>query len=202
MKKNSVKHIYRLTIVAVMAALAIAIQMLIPEIQIFPPSYKLGFSMVPAIISALVCDPVSGMLVVVITNIVDFIGSDSAGMGQVINTAMGVPFIFFFMSFYRLFGKKSAAPVLKAKPYFLSALITVPLTAIVGIVANFIILPIYLYIMAGNAVDYQFIVNTVMFASVPFNLLKYGLLTVAFYPVYYAVMRSVRYVMPHTMKTV
>ncbi len=203
MKAKSKMNVYRLTTVAVMAALSIAIQLLIPEIPIFPPSFKLGFALVPAIITALVAGPVSGILVVLITNIADIIKSDSLGMGQLINIVMGVACIFFLMSFYRLLGRKrDSSEGLKAKPYFISAVITTPLMAVVGIVVNFILMPLYLYIFAGNAVDFAEVVNIVIFASVPFNLIKFGILTIAFYPVYYAIVRSTRNISHYITKTV
>ena len=203
MKAKSKMNVYRLTTVAVMAALSIAIQLLIPEIPIFPPSFKLGFALVPAIITALVAGPVSGILVVLITNIADIIKSDSLGMGQLINIVMGVACIFFLMSFYRLLNRKhDSSDELRAKPYFISAVITTPLMAVVGIVVNFILMPLYLYIFAGNAVDFAEVVNIVIFASVPFNLIKFGILTIAFYPVYYAIVRSTRNISHYITKTV
>lgn len=203
MKAKSKTNIYRLTMVAVMSALSIAIQFLIPEIMLFPPSFKLGFALVPAIITAFVGGPVSGILVVLITNIADILKSDSLGMGQIINIVMGVACIFFLFSFYRILGKNHhISDGLKAGPYFISAVITVPLMAVVGILVNFILMPLYLYIFAGNSVDFAEIVKIVIFASVPFNVIKFGILIIAFYPVYYAIVRSTRNISHYMAKTV
>lgn len=201
MKTKRRLSIYHLTAVAVMSALAVVIQLLIPEIPIMPPSYKLGFALVPAILTSFVCGPMQGVAVVLITNIVDMIQSNSLGIGQLMNIVMGVSFIFFFMSFYRIFGGRRCKGGIRASSYFLSALVSVPLISVVGILANFALLPLFMYVMAGKPTDFTTIVSVVMTASVPFNIIKYAALTVPFYPVYYAVARSLRGVFPQAAKT-
>lgn len=86
------KTIRRMTVTAMLTAVAVALQYIEISIPIMPSFIKLDFSDLPELIGAFVCGPVYGVIVALLKNLIHLPVSQSAFIGELSNFLMGAVF--------------------------------------------------------------------------------------------------------------
>ena len=86
-------NVRKLTVIAVLGAVATVLMFLEFSIPIIPSFIKMDFSELPALIAAFAFGPVSGIAVCLIKNIVNLLFSTSFGVGSIANFLMGAVFV-------------------------------------------------------------------------------------------------------------
>ena len=169
---------------AMLGAIACVLMQFDLRLPIFPGFLGLDVSDVPAIIGAITTGPITGLLVVLLKNILDPIifGTNTGGIGNLANFVIGIALVVPIGVVYHRF--KSP------KGYLLGSVFGIVIMAIVAVAMNyFVLLPLYsrLFMPMDTILDIANAVNSnvtsvrtlLIFAIVPFNLLK-GSLTVLF----------------------
>ncbi|MBR5246611.1 MAG: ECF transporter S component [Clostridia bacterium] len=183
---------FKLTVTAVMTAIASIIYMVFPEINIIPGvSYmKIDFSDFPAILTGLVLGPVHGILVEIIKNIIHLTRTTTVGIGEIMNVVMGTGIILSMYGFTKLFSKIFKEKKFSFRTYIISAIITILITIIVGWLANMVFTPIF-YKLIGI----PFVAETYwagVWGSTALNAVKATFNVIPFYPVYYSIEKAVK----------
>ena len=173
--------------IAILAAVS-AVLALIPGIPIIPPIYKLDFSLLPVLLAGFAMGPVAGTLVALIKGVISLITSSSMGVGELADFLMGAAMMVPAALIYRKHRTFRGA---------LWSLLTGVLCATVaGALCNWLILiPFYqaafglpaeaiVEMIAKVVPAVDSMLTLILFATVPFNLLKgaaLSLLTLLFY---------------------
>jgi riboflavin transporter FmnP len=169
------------TIILVRSALLGAIGSVLMQfgspLPIFPGFLEMDLGNLPALIAAITTGPLAGVLSMLIKNLLDPIifGTTTGGIGNFANFVMGValvvPIGYFFMKNRNI------------KGYLIGSAIGIVCTAVVAAILNYtILLPLYsrifipmdVIISIANAIN-SGVTDTftlILFAIVPFNLLK------------------------------
>lgn len=184
-KRNS--KIFKITVTAVMTAVATIIYMVFPEINIIPGvSYmKIDFSDFPAILTGIVFGPIQGILVEVVKNIIHLTRTTTMGIGEIMNVVMGTGIILSMYGFTKLFSKVFKEKKFSAKTYILSAIITIIITIITGWLANIVFTPIFYKLMGIPLVSETYWAG--VWGSTALNAVKATFNVIPFYPVYSSV---------------
>ena len=161
--------------IAILAAVS-AVLALIPGIPIIPPIYKLDFSLLPVLLAGFAMGPVAGTLVALIKGVISLITSSSMGVGELADFLMGAAMMVPAALIYRKHRTFKGA---------LWSLLTGVLCATVaGALCNWLILiPFYqaAFHMPAEAIVEMIakvvpavdsMLTLILFATVPFNLLK------------------------------
>ena len=182
-RKNEKFKLHRMTLVAVMSAVAIILNLLRIPVVLF---YKLDFGDLPAIIGGFAMGPIAGVLIELIKIILNLIfnGTDSAFVGEVANLIFGCSFVLPASIIY--FKHKSKKNAVKG------LVIATVIAVVIGAVLNgALMIPTYAKIyMHSDTIDV--IVNMghdkvsavngiwsfLTIIVVPFNLLKFGLVSI------------------------
>ena len=167
--------------VALLAVIAAVIKQFGIRLPIFPGFLQLDVSELPAIIGAVTSGPLVGFLVVLLKNILDPIifGTNTGGVGNFANFIMGISLVVpFGIVFQR---RKDTVGYIVA-----SVVGIVSLVIVASLVNYFIMLPLFTRLFMpmetiigiANAVNSNVtdVFTLILFAIVPFNLVK-GLLT-------------------------
>lgn len=182
-RKNEKFKLHRMTLVAVMSAVAIILNLLRIPVVLF---YKLDFGDLPAIIGGFAMGPIAGVLIELIKIILNLIfnGTDSAFVGEVANLIFGCSFVLpASIIYFKHKTKKNAVKGL---------VIATVIAVVIGAVLNgALMIPTYAKIyMHSDTIDV--IVNMghdkvsavngiwsfLTIIVVPFNLLKFGLVSI------------------------
>jgi riboflavin transporter FmnP len=94
---NKYINVRKLTVTAILAALAAVLQLLNFSVPLMPGFIKLDFSELPALMAAFALGPVSGVTVCFIKNLIDLIFSglgETLGIGPLSNFILGAAFVF------------------------------------------------------------------------------------------------------------
>lgn len=165
-----------LTRVAILASAAAILMLLELPVVFMPPFLKLDFSDIPEIIGAFALGPLAGCLIVLLKNVLHLSSTQTAGIGEMANFLVGCGFVVPAAWVYRR--KKNYAGAVMAL-----AAGTVSMTLAAAAVNYWILLPLYqaalhlpleAIITMGRAAN-PWIVDLktfIVFAIVPFNLLK------------------------------
>lgn len=182
-RKNEKFKLHRMTLVAVMSAVAIILNLLRIPVVLF---YKLDFGDLPAIIGGFAMGPIAGVLIELVKIILNLIfnGTDSAFVGEVANLIFGCSFVLPASIIY--FKHKSKKNAVKG------LVIATVIAVVIGAVLNgALMIPTYAKIyMHSDTIDV--IVNMghdkvsavngiwsfLTIIVVPFNLLKFGLVSI------------------------
>lgn len=182
-KKNEKFRLHRITLVAVMSAVAIILNLLRIPVVLF---YKLDFGDLPAIIGGFAMGPVAGVMIEFIKIILNLLlnGTDSAFVGEAANVIFGCAFVLpASIIYFRNKTKKSAI-----KGLVFGTLIAV----VIGAVLNGVLMiPTYARIyMHSDSIDaiinmghdkvnaVNGIWSFLAIIVVPFNLLKFGIVSI------------------------
>lgn len=178
-KRSYVKVITR---IAILSALATVLMALKTPVWFAPPNYKLDASEVVVLIGAFKLGPLSGVVIELLKVLLNFLidGTVTAGIGELSNFIMGCSFVL------------PAAIIYKYKKSMRNAVIgmvvgIISLTIISSLLNYYVMLPLYAKVF-GMSIEELVAMGTeknrliidlrtyVLFAVVPFNLLK-GLLS-------------------------
>lgn len=171
--------IWKLTMTAMLSAIAFILMFLEFSVPIMPPFIKLDLSELPALLGAFAMGPVSGVMICLVKNLLHLFMTSTGGVGELSNFILGACFVLPAGLIYRRWkGKKSA---------IFGALAGAVLMAAVSIISNYyIVYPFYYNFMAKEAIleAYQAIIPSVtnileclIVFNAPFTLVK-GLLSV------------------------
>lgn len=171
----------KLTVTAIMSAMATALMYIEIGIPIMPAFIKLDISELPALITSFAFGPGYGVLVCLIKNLVHLASSSTMGVGELSNFILGAVFVFVAGMFYKVRHNRKYA--------FLGSLIGSFAMAVICFFTNFfIVYPIYMQILIPEEAIlgmYQAILpsmdslwKAILVFNVPFTFVK-GLLSVA-----------------------
>jgi len=182
---NKVKYI---TKVGILSSIALALMFLEISLPIFPSFLKIDLSNIPSLIGGFSMGPVAGTLIVFIKNILHFIikNDGTAGAGNIADIIVSMSFII------------PAALMYKHKKTFKTALLGMIVGIVCAVTASIFtnlyisipvfskIMPIETIIAVMNSANKHIIdLRTyVLWAVIPFNLLKYTVICLVSLPLY------------------
>lgn len=166
-KTGKQTDIWKLTMTAMLSAIAFVLMFLEFSVPIMPPFIKMDLSELPALLGAFAMGPVSGVMICLIKNLLHLFMSSTGGVGELSNFLLGVCFVLPAGLVYRKWkGRRSAV---------IGALAGAALMAGMSIISNYyIVYPFYYHFMAKDAIlqAYQVIlpgVGTILECLVVFN---------------------------------
>lgn len=179
-----------LTKVALLAAVAGVLMLFEAPLWFAPSFYKLDLSELAVMVGALSMGPVAGMLIELIKILLNFVlnGTITGGIGEVANFVIGCAFVMPAAWIYQK--NKTAKGMLMGFAAGIVGLI------VIGSIANyFVMLPVYatifgqpleFFIQMGNALNPAIVdlKTFVLYAVVPFNLLKGIIISVLTFFIY------------------
>ncbi len=139
MKKASKQDLRKLTVTAIMSAIAAILQFIEISIPIIPSFVKLDFSDLPALITSFAIGPVYSVAVELIKNILHLPFGSSAAVGEISNFFLGAVFCFTAGIVYQKKKTRKGAIIGSVTGALLMAIVCVPLN-------YFIIYPAYVVI--------------------------------------------------------
>ena len=181
--------------IALLSAIAfvLTLPMFAWRLPIFPAFLQLDVADIPAIIGAVVLGPIPAVWIIALKNILDvtIMGTTSAGIGPFANFIIGTAYVLpMAYVYHRLKGGKKA---------FIVACIVGIITAatVAGFFNITVLIPAYSYVLnipmdaiigMGNAINSSItdLPTLVLFSIVPFNLLKFGLVSIGGFVIYVA----------------
>ena len=176
---SSTVNIWKLTMTAMLSAIAFVLMLLEFSIPVMPPFIKMDVSELPALLGAFSMGPVSGVMICLIKNLLHLLMSTTGGVGELSNFLLGACFVLPAGILYQQ--KKS-----KKRAIFGAAFGSL-LMALASIGSNYyVVYPFYYNFMSEEAVlqAYQLIVPGVknileclVIFNAPFTLVK-GLICV------------------------
>lgn len=140
MKPQSQKTVKRLTTIAMLTAVAVALQYIEVPIPLMPTFIKLDFSDLPEIIGSFMFGPVAGVLVAFLKNIIHLAVSQSGFIGELSNFIIGASFALVSGLIYKKIPNIKGALIAGVVASVVSGIISLP-------VNNYIIYPLYYSVM-------------------------------------------------------
>mgnify|MGYP003303879712 CR=1 FL=1 len=192
MSSKKQQDTFKITFVAIMTAISTVIYMVFPEFNIIPGvSYmKIDFSDFPALLTGVVIGPVQGILVEVVKNIIHLTKTTTVGIGEIMNVIIGSAIILSMHLFTKLFSKLFKESALSLKSYFISGILSVVVTIVVGCLVNVIFTPIYCFLMGFPLVMETYIAG--VWGSTALNTVKSCFNIFPFFPVYVVAQKTVK----------
>ncbi len=140
----------KLTVTAMLTAVAVVLQYIEVSIPIVPSFLKLDFSDIPELIGSFVIGPVWGVVICLLKNLIHLPFSGSVGVGEFSNFILGAIFVFVAGMIYKYHKTKKGA--------LAASLLGAFAMAVMSIVTNyFIVYPVYAQLWAGG--DMNVIIN-------------------------------------------
>lgn len=140
----------KLTVTAMLTAVAVVLQYIEVSIPIVPSFLKLDFSDIPELIGAFVIGPVWGVIICLLKNLIHLPFSGSVGVGEFSNFILGAIFVFVAGIIYKYHKTKKGA--------LAASLLGALAMSVLSIVTNyFIVYPVYAQLWAGG--DMNVIIN-------------------------------------------
>lgn len=140
MKPQNQKTVKRLTTVAMLTAVAVALQYIEVPIPLMPSFIKLDFSDLPELIASFMFGPLAGVLVAFLKNIIHLAVSQSGFIGELSNFIIGAAFAFVAGLIYKKMPNIKGALIAGVVAAAVSGIISLP-------VNNYIIYPLYYSVM-------------------------------------------------------
>jgi len=171
-RRTSLNSLVKISLLGAMAFILMLFEFPIPG---FPPFLKLDFSDLPALIGAFALGPVSGIIIELIKNILNFLihGSTTGGIGEIANFLVGGVFVYVASLIYHKDKTRKNAII---------GLIvgTISMTVIAGVFNYYVLLPLYAKLFGGaeNVIAASGSKNITSFMSLivigitPFNIIK------------------------------
>ncbi|KIR02923.1 Substrate-specific component RibU of riboflavin ECF transporter [Lachnospiraceae bacterium TWA4] len=181
----------KLTLIGMLGAISAVLMILEFPLPIVPGFIKMDFSELPIILGGYLMGPVAGSFIVILKILIKFLfkGTSTAGVGEISNMLYAFCYMLPSVLIYRKFlHSKSGAAI--------SMAIGTVVTSIVSIFANFYFtFPAYAKLFgmsidaivgAGAAINSNIhdLFTMMIFCMLPFNLLKYGLVSLVTFLVY------------------
>lgn len=140
----------KLTVTAMLTAVAVVLQYIEVSIPIVPSFLKLDFSDIPELIGSFVIGPLWGVIICLLKNLIHLPFTSSVGVGEFSNFILGAIFVFVAGMIYKYHKSKKGALV--------ACVCGALAMAVMSIVTNyFIVYPIYAQLWAGG--DMNVIIN-------------------------------------------
>lgn len=173
-------NVTKLTIIAMLAAVAVVLQYLEFGVPLVPSFLKMDLSDIPELIGAFIIGPFGGVLICLVKNLVHLLVSQSGFVGELSNFLLGAVFSLVAGFIYRHHKTKSVALVACLSAAVAMALVSLPTN-------YYIVYPIYAKLFGGMETIlglYKAILpsadtlwKALLIFNVPFTLVK-GLLCV------------------------
>ena len=173
-KRTSIQNVRILTMTAVLSAISFVLAFFEFPVPLSPSFARMDLSDLPALIGAFAYGPISGILIELVKNALQFLTSSTGGIGELANFIMGSSFVVTAGLIYKLHKTKRTALIA-----CLVASVVMGITA--AIVNYFILLPVFeAFMPLGQLIASfgEFIpfiktkLDVVLFNAFPFNLLK------------------------------
>lgn len=173
-KRTSIQNVRILTMTAVLSAISFVLAFFEFPVPLSPSFARMDLSDLPALIGAFAYGPISGILIELVKNALQFLTSSTGGIGELANFIMGSSFVVTAGLIYKLHKTKRTALIA-----CLVASIVMGITA--AIVNYFILLPVFEAFMPLDQLIASFgefipfiktKLDVVLFNAFPFNLLK------------------------------
>ena len=185
MQEKQKISVRKLTLIAMLGAIAGLLMFYEISVPFAPPFYKLDFSDVPSIIGTFIMGPLAGIYIEIVKILIKLLlkGTSTAFVGELVSIVGSILFIVVIDWVYK-YGKKGIQSM------YLSLVIGLLFRVIWACICNvYISLPMYAKIYGwpmekliamGTAVNPKItdIHSFVIWAIIPFNLLKYSLVCV------------------------
>ena len=144
-KQTKQRDIWKLTMTAMLSAIAFILMFLEFSVPVMPSFIKMDLSELPALVGAFAMGPVSGMLICLIKNLLHLFRTTTGGVGELSNFILGASFVVPAGLVYRKWkGRKSAVA---------GAVAGAVLMAVISIFSNyFIVYPVYYNFMPKEAI--------------------------------------------------
>lgn len=133
--KSNIKIRY-LVFTALFSAISVVLMYLEISIPIVPSFIKFDFSDLPALICSFAFGPLYGVLVCLLKNLLHLFASQTAGVGELANFAMGAIFAFTAGTVYKFNKTRKGAVISSASAAFAMGILSLPLN-------YFLIYPLY-----------------------------------------------------------
>lgn len=169
-----------MTKVAILAGVSFVLFQFKTPLPFFPPFLKLDISDLPALVGAFALGPITGFLITFVKNTLHLFQTNTAGVGELSNFVVASVMVCTASRFY--YKKKTF------KRAIIGMLMGVGLSAVVaGFTNYFIMLPFFERIMPMEAIVNLTAqtnslvtdkISLVVFSIMPFNILKFGFLSV------------------------
>lgn len=181
-EKWSTRVMVKISVLSVIAFILMFFEMAV--VWLAPPFMKLDISDLPALIGAFALGPIAGVIIELLKNILNLLleGSTTGGVGELANFAVGAVFAYTAGAVY--YKNKSIKNAIIGL-----ALGTIAMTIVISVLNYYIMFPFYAklfglplddLVQMGTAINSK-IVNMksmIIYAIVPFNLVKGALLTI------------------------
>lgn len=173
-KRTSIQNVRILTMTAVLSAISFVLAFFEFPVPLSPSFARMDLSDLPALIGAFAYGPMSGILIELVKNALQFLTSSTGGIGELANFIMGSSFVVTAGLIYKLHKTKRTALIA-----CLVASVVMGITA--AIVNYFILLPVFEAFMPLDQLIASFgefipfiktKLDVVLFNAFPFNLLK------------------------------
>lgn len=173
-KRTSIQNVRILTMTAVLSAISFVLAFFEFPVPLSPSFARMDLSDLPALIGAFAYGPISGILIELVKNALQFLTSSTGGIGELANFIMGSSFVVTAGLIYKLHKTKRTALIA-----CLVASVVMGITA--AIVNYFILLPVFEAFMPLDQLIASFgefipfiktKLDVVLFNAFPFNLLK------------------------------
>lgn len=173
-KRTSIQKVRILTMTAVLSAISFVLAFFEFPVPLSPSFARMDLSDLPALIGAFAYGPMSGILIELVKNALQFLTSSTGGIGELANFIMGSSFVVTAGLIYKLHKTKRTALIA-----CLVASVVMGITA--AIVNYFILLPVFEAFMPLDQLIASFgefipfiktKLDVVLFNAFPFNLLK------------------------------
>ncbi len=138
--RNGRVNIRRLTVAAMLSAVAVVLQFLEIPIPLVPSFIKLDFSDLPEIIGAFLCGPGTGVFIAFLKNLIHLAVSQSGFVGELSNFVLGAAFAFTAGIIYKRKKSFASAVVAGIAAALVMAVVSVPLN-------YFAVYPLYYTVM-------------------------------------------------------
>lgn len=169
--------------IAILGALAAVLQMIAAPLPFLPPWMKIDFADLPVLLGAFAMNPLAGVIIALIKNIVGLFTSSTGGVGELANFIISASLVLpASIIYHRKPSRKSAA---------IGLVFGVIAMTIMGVLMNYyVLLPIYIKLMFGGSADallslaaksngvYTSIWGICIFGVIPFNILKGAIVSV------------------------
>lgn len=177
--------------IGMLSGLGMALMLLDFPLPIFPSFLKLDLSDAPAVIGTFAMGPVAGVFIELLKNLLKIVvKNNTGGVGELANFLVGIAYILPLGLIYQKYKNK--------KGVFIGCLISMfSMTLIAGILNYFIFIPAYSWVLGypidafvgmaakinSSVVDLR---TLIIFAIMPFNLLKSLLISIVGFGLYKA----------------
>lgn len=189
-KKTESARLYRMTRIAMLAAIGVALMVLSFPLPVFPVFYKLDFANLPALVGGFAMGPVAGVCIEFLKVFVNLFidGTDTAFVGEFANFCTGCCYVVPASIIYYAKKKRSSAAI----GLIVGTVSVVVLSCFLNV---YLMLPTYskafgmdldTIIGMGTAknASVKDMMTFVLYAVAPFNLLKYGTVALITFFVY------------------